>query len=64
MMSMDRDYSERQAECATMLLAIAQLMLNSPPTEFACWLRLIADEIDAKGVDKGLGLTMAANDDD
>jgi len=63
-MSMDRDYSERQAECATMLLAIAQLMLNSPPTEFACWLRLIADEIDAKGVDKGLGLTMAANDDD
>ena len=63
-MSMDRDYSERQAECATMLLAIAQLMLNSPPTEFACWLRLIANEIDAKGVDKGLGLTMAANDDD
>ena len=63
-MSVDRDYSERQAECATMLVAIAQLLLNSSPLEFACWLRLLADEIDAKGVHKGLGLTMAANDDD
>ncbi|MEN9753973.1 MAG: hypothetical protein RLZ07_355 [Pseudomonadota bacterium] len=63
-MSVDRDYSERQAECATMLVAIAQLLLNSSPPEFACWLRLLADEIDAKGVHKGLGLTMAANDDD
>ena len=46
-MDRDRDFSERQAECATMLVAIAQLLLNSPPNEFTCWLRLIADEIDA-----------------
>ena len=63
-MNVDRDFSERQAECATVLVAIAQLLLNSPPNEFACWLRMIADEIDAKGVEEGLGLTLADNDDE
>lgn len=63
-MDRDRDFSERQAECATMLVAIAQLLLDSPPGEFACWLRLIADEIDSKGVQEGLGLALADNDDE
>jgi hypothetical protein len=32
--------------------------------EFAAWLRMIADDVEAKGIEKGLNLSLAANDDD
>ena len=39
----------RQAECATMLVAIAKVMLNADAAEFAAWLRAVADDIEAQG---------------
>lgn len=63
-MGPSRDDTERLAECATMLVAIARILLDTSPTDFAAWLRRVADEIDSKGFDHGLGLTMAANDED
>ena len=39
----------RQAECATMLVAIAKVMLNAEAAEFAAWLRSVADDIEAQG---------------
>lgn len=30
-MRSDRDTAERQAECATMLVALAQVLLDAPP---------------------------------
>ena len=60
----DREFISRQAECATMLVAISRMLLNVEPSEFAAWLRMIADDIEAAGVEAGLGLRMAANDVD
>jgi hypothetical protein len=57
-------FIERQAECATMLIAIARILLCVDTHEFAVWLRLVADEIEAKGMEKGLGIVSAANDDE
>ncbi len=36
----------RQAECATMLVAISKLLLDAEPREFAAWLRAVADDIE------------------
>ena len=47
-----------------MLVAIARMLLNVDNHAFAEWLRLIADDIEAKGVESGLNITLAANDDD
>ena len=57
-------FVERQAECATMLIAIAKILLGVDTHDFAEWLRLVADDIEAKGMEQGLDLESAANDDD
>jgi len=56
-------FIERQAECATMLVAIAKILLGVDTHDFAVWLRLVADDIEANGMEKGLDIEMAANDD-
>ncbi len=56
-------FVERQAECATMLVAIAKILLCVDTHDFVVWLRLVADDIEAKGMEKGLDIEMAANDD-
>ena len=60
----DPHFVARQAECATMLVAIARMLLNVDSHAFAEWLRLIADDIEAKGIERGLNITLAANDDE
>lgn len=50
-MSGKPDDIRRQAECATMLVAIAKVMLDAEPAEFAAWLRSVADDIE--GEEKG-----------
>lgn len=47
-----------------MLVAIARMLLNVDSHAFAEWLRLIADDIEAKGIERGLNITLAANDDE
>ena len=47
-----------------MLVAIARMLLNVDNHSFAEWLRLIADDIEAKGIECGLNITLAANDDE
>ncbi len=47
-----------------MLLAIARMLLCVDNHEFAAWLRMIADDVEAKGVEHGLNLSIPANDDD
>ena len=47
-MSATPDDIRRQAECATMLVAIAKVMLDARPAEFAAWLRSVADDIEAE----------------
>jgi len=60
----DPHLAERQAECATMLVAIARMLLNVDTQEFVVWIRLVADEIETKGLEQGLGIVLAANDDE
>jgi len=38
-------------------------LLGVDTHDFAVWLRLVADDIEAKGMEKGLDIEMAANDD-
>lgn len=57
-------FVERQAECATMLIAIAKILLDVDTHDFAVWLRLVADDIEAKGMEQGLDIELAANDDE
>ncbi len=56
-------FVERQAECATMLIAIAKILLCVDTHDFAVWLRLVADNIEENGMEKGLGIILASNDD-
>lgn len=62
-MRQDHDFTERQAECAAMLVAISRILLDVDAHSFAQWLRVIADDIDAEGFEKALGMVMAANDE-
>ncbi len=47
-MTGNREDIRRQAECATMLIAVAKLVLNAEPAEFAAWLRFVADDIEGR----------------
>ncbi len=59
----DHDLAERQGECAAMLVAISRILLDVDAHSFAAWLRSIADDIESDGVEKALGMMMAANDE-
>ena len=62
-MLQNRNVIERQAECAAMLVAISRILLDVDTHSFAEWLRTIADDIESDGVEKALGMMMAANDE-
>ncbi len=47
-----------------MLVAVARMLLDSDDHSFAQWLRMMADDIEAKGIERGLNMTLAANDDE
>lgn len=61
-MLQNRDFTVRQAECAAMLVAMSRILLDLDAHSFAEWLRTIADDIESDGVEKALGMVMAAND--
>jgi hypothetical protein len=62
-MIIDKVFAERQAECATMLIALARMLLQCDNAAFASWLRTIADDIETQGIEVGLNMPLASNDD-
>jgi len=47
-------FVERQAECATMLIAIAKILLDVDTHDFAVWLRLVLMTSKQRAWSKGL----------